>query len=525
MSPRPAWLLAAVLSTISLARAEPLVITGEVSAEGGSFVRIPFTVPSGTTEIEIKHDNLTNGAVLDWGLRDPDDTFRGWGGGNSENIVINEAAASRSYLPGAIKPGEWSLILGKAKLGDTPAQYRIEIELRTTPQLAAQTDRRPYAPVAPLKTEARWYAGDFHVHSRESGDASATLDEIATLAKQQKLDFVAISDHNTTSHLDYLGTAQGRHPDVLFLPSVEFTTYAGHANGIGATQRVDHEFGIVQPKNYDVASAAVRFQDQGAIFSINHPALDLNACIGCAWKHSVPPDLVGAVEIATGGWTAAGQFFVEPSIAFWESLLTGGRHIPAIGGSDDHTAGKSTGPFSSSIGQPTTMVFAKELSHEGILQAIREGRTVVKLQDANDPMVTITSADGAWMIGDTVEVGPLGPASTELIVKVTGAADALRFIHNGEEVSQVPVTSDPFEYRLTVPKPGRGEEPHRWRAAAIKDDHLATVTSYIWVQGNWCIDCGVERGCGCTAASSSAVAVVGVVLLALRRRRSSSAIQ
>ena len=60
---------------------------------------------------------------------------------------------------------------------------------------------------APLSMEARWYAGDLHAHSRESGDAKPTIDELVTFARSQGLDFVELSDHNTVSQLDFIDAA------------------------------------------------------------------------------------------------------------------------------------------------------------------------------------------------------------------------------------------------------------------------------------------------------------------------------
>jgi hypothetical protein len=80
---------------------------------------------------------------------------------------------------------------------------------------------------------------------------------------------------------------------------MEFTTYQGHANAIGSIRWVDHKIG--QP-GVTIERAVAAFREQGALFSIIHPTLDIgNACIGCAWKHDVDPFLVDAVEIATGG--------------------------------------------------------------------------------------------------------------------------------------------------------------------------------------------------------------------------------
>ena len=304
------------------AAATPLVLEGEVPDDGTPFLEVPFEVPTGTVEVEVRHDDLSGANILDFGLHDANGAFRGWGGGNAEPAVVGEQAASRSYLPGPLPAGTWRVLVGKAKLLELPARYRLEVTLRTEPTLPPQTARQPYVPPPPLSKEARWYAGDLHVHSRESGDAQPSLDEIATFARGRGLDFVFVSDHNTASHLGLLPDAQSRHPGLLLLPSVEFTTYAGHANGLGATSYVDLRLGGVDG---GITEAVSRFHAQGALFSVNHPALDLgNACIGCAWRQRLPRDQVDAVEIQTGRYSVAGVQFFDKAVTFWESVLATG---------------------------------------------------------------------------------------------------------------------------------------------------------------------------------------------------------
>jgi hypothetical protein len=228
-------------------------------------------------------------------------------------------------------PGTWHVVVGKAKVVTAPARYRLEIERRTAVTLAAQPGRASGAWMAgsPLERTARWYAGDLHVHSRESGDASPTLDAIATFARSRGLDFVELSEHNTTSQLDFMADAQARHPSLLFLPGMEFTTYAGHANAIGATAPLDHRFGI-DGASFEGAVAAM--EAQGALLSINHPVLDLGQlCIGCAWRQRVSPAKVKAVEIGTGGWDKTGVLFGERALAFWDRQLDQGSRAAPVG--------------------------------------------------------------------------------------------------------------------------------------------------------------------------------------------------
>lgn len=501
----PVSLFAACLFAAS-ARAEPLVLEGEVPDDGDSFLIVPFQVPEGIAELEYRHDDLSAANILDWGLEDPHG-FRGWGGGNTEPAVLNAQAATRSYLPGPIVPGEWKVVIGKAKIVEKPARYRVEIELRTATTLPPQ-ERSPWTPPPALKKEARWYAGDLHVHSRESGDAHATFDEIAELARSRGLDFVALSEHNTVSHLGLLPAAQAKHPELLLVPSVEFTTYDGHANAFGATEYVDHRIGL---NGVSIEGAMNAFAAQGAIFSINHPVLDLgDACIGCAWKHPTPAAMIGAVEIATGGWKQTGFIFGYDAIAFWDRLCARGHHVVAVGGSDDHRAGSESS--SSPVGDPTTMIFARELSVEALIQGIREGRTVVKLQGPDDPMVTL---DGEGRR----ELDTLVGERTTLTVMVTGGVGhQVRLVQNGQPLAPVAITSDPFVLEHEAVAPERGEA--RWRAEVLVGGDPRTVTSHVWHSRSWAGDSPESSGCGCTAAAGAAAwPALFAVLLLVRRRR------
>src|SRR5262245_20159792 len=241
------WIVVAfslsVLSSLALSQETVISLDGVVPEGEETHFFLPFDVPSGTAEIEVRHDDLSETNILDWGLDDPNG-FRGWGGGNTEPAIVGVDAASRSYVPGPIPAGQWEVVVGKAKVREMPARYTVGIVLRASPSLPAQTERRPYAAPAPLESGARWYAGDFHVHSRESGDARPPIDEVLDYAASVGLDFVMLSEHNTTSQLSLYAAAQARHSDVLLLPGAEFTTYAGHANAIGTTEWVDHRIGV-----------------------------------------------------------------------------------------------------------------------------------------------------------------------------------------------------------------------------------------------------------------------------------------
>lgn len=518
MTDRPVFALGLAITAGALLAASPriahaqLVLDGEVPADDGArHFTIPFTVPEGTVEIEVRHDDLSEQNVLDWGLEDPNG-FRGWGGGNEEPAIVGVMAASRSYVPGPIPAGEWRVVVGEAKLAELPARYHVEIDFRTTPTLEPQTERRPYVAVPALATGARWYAGDFHVHSRESGDARPDLDEIASFAESRGLDFVELSDHNTTTQLDFVLDAQSRHPELLFVPGMEYTTYSGHANAIGATGFVDSRVG----PDLTIEDVAREFQAQGAIFSLNHPGLDLgDSCIGCVWEHELPPDMIAALEITTGGWSQSGWVLAPLALELWEELLAQGFHVTPVGGSDDHRAGVDLGGFQSPIGSPTTMVWAEELSVAAILEGVRRGRTVVKMQDPSDPMLDLTAGD--LRIGDTIDT----PTATLRLEVTGGMGQRVRFVRNGASQGPIEVTSDPFVTELPIEAP-YGTAEDRWRAELWVGGDPRVITGHLWVAPRAgepppppMMAATDDGGCGCAAPGAQTRSAAGSFLVAL----------
>jgi hypothetical protein len=502
--------LLAVAPIGALADSPAVSLSGTVPSDSAEFFLLPFTVPSGVAEIEIDHTSISaqNANILDWGLRDEAGRFRGWGGGNTEPAIIGIDRASRSYLTGPINAGTWNVLVGKAKVVDSQGQYQVQIYLRTSPTLAPQPERRPYKDVAPLTDKAGWYAGDLHVHVSESGDSKASIDEVATIAMQRGLNWVELSDHNTTSQLDYLGAYQDKYPNLLFVPGVEFTTYHGHANGIGATQFVDHTIGF---NGVTIDGAAQAFLTQGAVFSPNHPLLNIpSLCIGCGWSYDLPAEQTQSFEIASGGFQEAGFLFDVAVLAQWDAMLDTGAHVAAVGGSDDHRAGIALPEFGSPVGDPTTLVYAENLSAPAIEAGIRAGRTIVKLDGPSDAMVTMTTTDG-HLIGDTVH------GSTHLNVTVTGGqGDQLVLVKNGEQLDPVDITSDPFEYTAAVAAPSSGTD--RWRAEVLVTDpvngqHPGTVTSHIWVA-----PATPKHGCA-SAGGAEWIAILGLFSARMKRRR------
>lgn len=497
---------AAILSTIP--------IDGQVDKAGGDYAIVEFEVPEGAVEITVHHEVASDANILDFGVWDPNG-FRGWGGGLTEDAVIGADESSRGYLPGPLPAGTWQVVIGKAKLVDVPGDYHIDITISD----AATLTPRPRAadPEVVLESGPRWYAGDLHVHSRESGDAAATFDQITGLARDRGLDFVVLSDHNTVAQHALIAAYQGGVDDVLFVRGAEVTTYSGHGNALGADAYIDHRLGLDGRSGADVIADVVA---AGGSFVVNHPRLELgSACIGCAWKVDPTPwDQVTAMEILTGPFQND-SLIGKPARQMWDDLLDQGFRITAVGGSDDHRAGIDEDPATQSqIGSPTTLVYADELSEAAIIEAIRAGRVQVLLSGPDDPRVDLE------IDSDSGEVGRIGDtiSGDELTIRarVTGGAGSHAvLVTDGREGESRAVDSDDSEvsWEVTVPEAGA-----RYRIHVFSDLGLVTVTNHVFV--DFVAGPG-GGGCGCRAPGSGGsgggllLAVVAAALTWRRRRR------
>ena len=282
-----AWLVALIALLAAPAVAETLTLTGVLTgADHQTYREVPFQVPAGTTSVTVAfaYDGKDQKAVVDLGLRDPQ-RFRGWSGGNKAAFTLTETWATSSYLPGPLPAGRWRLIMGVPNLRKgTQAHYTATITLEHDGVFHG-------FPGAPANTGPGWYRGDLHLHTGHS-DGSCAAQSGARVpcpvfrtleaAVVRGLDFVAVTDHNTSSHFQALAELQPAYDRLLLIPGREVTTFQGHANIIGMTAPLDFQLG--GPRAPTFARILDQAERAGALVSINHPGLPSGeACLGCGW--------------------------------------------------------------------------------------------------------------------------------------------------------------------------------------------------------------------------------------------------
>lgn len=438
------WLALLLLLVAAPAWAETkpdLVLAGQIlGADHQTYKPVTFEVPQGVARLTVEVDYARGQkTVVDLGLLDPV-RFRGWSGGNKKRFTLSAEDATPSYLPGPLPAGRWTLLLGvpNARPGSSAA-YEARITFERGPATTS------FAP-APLKAAPGWYRGDLHMHTAHSDGsclaqsgvrAPCPVYRTVEAAKAQGLDFIAITDHNTTSHYEAMSELQPAFDQLLLIPGREVTTFQGHANVFGPTAFIDFRLG--DPSVPDIKSLQSAVAAAGGVFSINHPSAPSGEqCMGCGW--TVPNtdyDQVQSIEVANGGSQRAqggaeGPLFGVP---FWEAQLNAGHRITAVGGSDNHDAGL-TPDTPGAVGRPTTVVHAEDLSTAGVLAGIRAGRVFIDLDGAKDRTLDLgaRSKSGQAMMGGTLLAHP-GDIVT-FTASVTGADLAgLEVIRDGGKLA------------------------------------------------------------------------------------------
>lgn len=445
------------------------------------YVLLPFEVPPGIARLEVRYAFEGQGQpdgpnVIDLGLFDPRgadflraEGFRGWSGSARREAILTPRAATPGYLPGPILPGRWHVILGLYRIGPGGCACTVTVEA------SEEEGPLPHPPPPAPRPEPegrgdgpRWWRGDLQSHSHHS-DAPGTLEDLVAAARRRGLDFLAVTEHNTVSHLPYLAAWSG--PDLLLIPGEEVTTYYGHMNAWGISRWLDFRCRTAEEMRAVIDAAHA----MGALVSINHPKTE-----GPPWEY--PTDLpVDAVEAWQGPWPLRNH----ESLAFWDRMLRAGRRVTAVGGSDKHQDRPGEGTPFYQVGHPTTWVYAEARTVPAILSAIRAGRVVITA-DVDAPWIELTAEQGdqRWMVG---EEAPPGPFRIRCVVQ-GGEGLHLRLLTRWGEQAFVPIDRSPFEWTMALDLGHHGYIRAELRGVrhfaheAPEDLPMVAMTNPIWAK-------------------------------------------
>ena len=459
-----------------------IVLEGHFDAAdraANEFPLVPFEVPPGITRLHVRYQvsrqlggdkvGWQEGNIVDVGLFDPRGAefltakgFRGWSGTARREFTISASAneATPGYLAGPVQPGTWHVVLGLYQIAPGGCDYRVVVTLEEGGAGGRRQEARSRRRGGGSEKQergrrgngSRWYRGDLHAHTWHS-DGSAPLGDLAAAARAQGLDFVAVTEHNTTSHLPVLPADSS--PDLLLVPGVEISTYHGHANVWPVEWPTDSYVEFRCWTDGQMARVREAARERGMLFSINHP------------KESGPPWVFGelfepdCIEVWQGPW-----FVYNPqSLAVWDAQLRQGKRVTAVGGSDKHQ-----GPFTGEldwyeVGTPCTWVYADALSVEAIVAGIRAGHVFISAGPAG-PRIELTAEEigGGQRAAMGGELRLPAGANLRLRCRVQGGAGNMLRLVSAQRVHEAEIGDDDFVYECQVVVTGDAY----WRAEVIE---------------------------------------------------------
>lgn len=361
-----------------------------------------FTIPPDTTQLALclsfspwlvdGHRNMLTPTLFD---------PNGWRGagprqGARHEIVLSRASATPGYLSGDIPPGEWTMVVDTHMIMPG-VPLPIEIEIVGTDETAREKTQA--AEIRKTAPRGRgWYRGDLHGHTDHS-DATWQVADLAAWARENKLDFCALSDHNTVAGLA-AWEASGS-DELLTICGSEVTTFYGHALALGVRNWIDWHVrpGPHNQNERTMNHIAQEVEAQGGLFIIAHPrSVGDPDCTGCDWQfESMMPGSARVVEIWNENWTGhmAGN---EGSLALAFEWLNQGYRLALTSGTDTH--GPEHNQSAKIFG--FDVVYADELSEREILRAVRQGH----LYSSAGPGLELNAAtsQARAMMGDVLDV-------------------------------------------------------------------------------------------------------------------------
>jgi hypothetical protein len=218
---------------------------------------------------------------------------------------------------------------------------------------AAADHGRPRTP--PFRAGFLVLAGDFHVHSFPGDGALAPWD-IAHEARRRRLDVVALTNHNHTFSWELaraLNWTRGT-PGVLMLPGDEVTGVGFHIAAVGIDHAVSWRGSIA-----DVAAA---IHERGGVAIGAHPIGAQRRTFDAAGLRAL--DGIEAAHPSMLATEAQRREFDE----VYRAAVAAHPSIAAIGSTDFHTWAP--------LGLCRTYLFVRAETPAGVLEAIRQGRTV-----------------------------------------------------------------------------------------------------------------------------------------------------
>jgi predicted metal-dependent phosphoesterase TrpH len=327
------------------------------------------------------------------------------------------------------------------------------LALAVTAHVAAQGADQPL----------RWFKGNTHAHTLNS-DGDVTPDALVTWYREQRYQFLVITDHNVVTPVEGLNAIHAAEQRFLVIRGEEVTDKSVEKAGEKTIEKPVHlnllgGTGTVAPQGGETPAAVLQrdidaMQKAGGLIQINHPNF--------GWALSAK-DLEGArgaqlIEVYNGHPQVnnIGGGGLPGAEALWDAMLTSGQQVFAVATDDTHDVKRPGVREAGAPGRGWIVVRARQLTPDDVLDAMRRGD---------------------FYASTGVELADVQATARSLAVTIKAQSFArytVQFIGSGGRVLKV-ATSSPARYDFT------GEEGYV-RAKVIDSMGYAAWTQAVRVK-------------------------------------------
>ena len=391
-----------------------------------------------------------------------------WDQNSQRPVRIGSVYSSSGFTPCKIISGSWRVEIEAHAIVTEECRYRLEISfIQKTDEESLESFEKRLISRSSYRGDRAWYKGELHVHSYHS-DGKNSVEEIVEAAKEEKLDFIALTDHNTISGFSSIPDRG----DLLILRGMEFTTYYGHALALGLTSFIDwRSKGRIRSINGVINEVHA----QKSLFAIAHPfSIGDPVCAGCTWKlKEVDYRKVDLMEVWAGCWKER-EIENYRSFRLWDKLLSQGFGIVGISGRDWHDLEeKRRGRI------PSTFVQADSFSEDGILEGLRRGHVFV----SSGPLLFFSAEyqNKRYECGEEIKLVEKKPVNFQIEIKNLKEPSQLQITKNGLKFFAIAL-SEKKDQRITLSDLAKENSWYRCEIYTKEDKELLCFTNPVSIR-------------------------------------------
>jgi hypothetical protein len=236
---------------------------------------------------------------------------------------------------------------------------------------------------------------DLHAHTRFS-DGLLSPFSVVLQARRRGLDVVAITEHNMILPGELARGFSRLVGGPVVLVGEEVTTDRFHVIGVGLRERVD--------ASQSLSAVLDDIHDQGGVAIAAHPVERFWPAFDAVRDELDAAEVMHPLAYARG---EGGGWRWDEMRDFYERARAEGATLAAVGSSDYH--------FFSPLGLCRTYVFVEQRGEAGVLDALRDGRTVVRDREGR--------TYGEARLAEALERRPYGALDPDYGYAGTGLAD------------------------------------------------------------------------------------------------------